>query len=187
VARIFAAPWAVRASADSAVREPVARSRHAVARGTLHTVHRGIREPDQLVDIARIRRPCGYAVAGANLQRQSIFHRKSLPPQFAVQVPRHALGFFAAHSRQEHDEFVASVAEDRINAAQLSTHSLAELRQKLAADQVPVPVVDLLEMVQVDEDQGESRSRAARLLALGLQHPVKLPLVVEPRAVVGDR
>src|SRR5271163_268494 len=60
------------------------------------------------------------------------------------------------------------------------------LGQQPAAGQVPVEVVDALEVVQVNEDQAEGETEAAGALKLDLGDGKQVPRVEEAGAVIGD-
>src|SRR5215510_5198838 len=52
---------------------------------------------------------------------------------------------------------------------------------------MPMSVVDLLEMIEIDEDDGELVVVALRPVNLRLQNETHMPRVVEGRAVIRDR
>ena len=81
------------------------------------------------------------------------------------------------HGREQHGELVAADARDRVAGAKQGLQPLAEDREHLVADAVPVLVVDLLELVDVDVHE---RGLLPRLLPHG--HRVR-ELLVEERAV----
>ena len=51
---------------------------------------------------------------------------------------------------------------------------------------MPVRVIDLLEMIEINEHNGKLISETSRAVNLGLQRLIKMPRVVEAGAVVGD-
>ena len=88
--------------------------------------------------------------------------------------------------RQQHHKFVATVAEGIVDQAQVCLDMKAEFREQFAADEMPVSIVDLLEMIEVDEDDAELIAEALRAVDLGFERLVKVTRVVEAGAVVGD-
>src|SRR5581483_4853671 len=102
------------------------------------------------------------------------------------QTAGHNQSLIFASLRQQHYEFVATVAECVIDQTQLGLNKVANFRQQLAADQMSVGVVDLLEVVKVDEHHRELISEASRAIHLGFERLIKMTRIVEAGAVIGD-
>jgi hypothetical protein len=67
--------------------------------------------------------------------------------------------------RIEHDdEFVAGVARHQVAAAQPGEHALGHFLQHLVTDVVTEAVVDVLEIIEVDEQDGEGARLGEHLL-----------------------
>ena len=96
-------------------------------------------------------------------------------------------GAFRAGVGQDQREFVAAEAGDDVGFTGAPADHGAGFDQRLAARQVPVAVVDLLEAVEVEEQQRQRAAAAHRALGFAAQHQVQVARVVQPRQVVGDR
>ena len=85
----------------------------------------------------------------------------------------------------EHDrELVAAEPRERVALPQRLLQARADLAQHLVARRVPERVVELLEAVEVDQQQGD----VAVLVLDRLGQPVEqMAAVAEAREVVGDR
>ena len=84
-------------------------------------------------------------------------------------------------------EFVAAEPGDDVGFPGAAADDGGRLDQRLAAREVAVAVVDLLEAVQVEEQQRQRPSAARRALGLAPQHQVEVARVVQPGEVVGHR
>src|SRR6185437_9474938 len=62
-----------------------------------------------------------------------------------------------------------------------------DLVEQLAADQMPVRVVDLLEMVEVDEDDAELVIETMRTIDLRFERLVQMSCIVKAGAIVRNR
>jgi hypothetical protein len=69
-------------------------------------------------------------------------------------------------------ELVAADAGQRVGRSDAPPKPLADREQQLVAACVAEPIVDLLEVVQVDEYQHEWAATDRRVETLGEQHPV---------------
>ena len=102
-----------------------------------------------------------------------------------------------ARAGQQHDELLAAVASGDVAAAHLRADAVRELPQHLVARQVTEPVVDRLEVIDVDHEARQRRSLAAAARELLVQARLQIAAVVptgqhiretaadEPRAVDG--
>src|SRR6202011_1189111 len=88
--------------------------------------------------------------------------------------------------RQQNHKFIAAVAKRKIDQAAMCLQGAADFRQQSRANQVPVRVVDLLEVVEIDEHQGELVVVALRTVNLRLQDKAHVPRVIQRGAIVGD-
>src|ERR1700722_9442238 len=154
--------------------------------GILHQVHHLVGGTDDFLDGAAVLRVTGNAEAGHHA------HLESFGQQIfgIAQGMQEALGdlksrIFSGLGKQN-DELVSSVAEGGIDSPHTVLDGPGNLGQQAAAGQVPVEVVDALEVVQVDEDQAEGETEAAGALNLDLGDGKKMPRVEEAGAVIGD-
>ncbi len=88
--------------------------------------------------------------------------------------------------RQDGDELLATPSADRVDPAQRAGHHLAELSQRTIAGVVPIPVVDRLEEIDVDEHEAEAAVVAPRASELGVEDCVQRPVVGQPGDVIGQ-
>ena len=96
-------------------------------------------------------------------------------------------GAFPARVGQDDREFVAAEPGHDVGFAGAAADDAGRLDQRLAARQMAVAVVDLLEAVQVEEQQRQRPAAARGALGFAAQHQVQVAGVVEPREVVGHR
>jgi hypothetical protein len=112
---------------------------------------------------------------------------------------RDALGLVAVDAGQEQRELVAADAREQLARPRVAAEPLRDRREHRVAGLVPVRVVDLLELVDVEHDERERRPLAMRPLDV-LDEPLLQPAVVseagervgegelgEPHARVGVR
>ena len=71
----------------------------------------------------------------------------------------------------QHRELVPAEPGDRVGRSHGTAHPLGGLAQQLVARRVPEVVVDALEAVEIDEQDGDSLARLARALD-GMAEPV---------------
>ena len=81
-----------------------------------------------------------------------------------AQALGHRAGFVAGRDRGQGQKLVAALARDELALAQGSLHAFGDDAQKLVADRVAVQVVDLLEPIQVQGEQGQALALGRRLL-----------------------
>ena len=91
--------------------------------------------------------------------------------------------FVLVPAREEQRELVASQAEGLATLTQAGRH----LRQDLVTGRMPVPVVDLLEVVDVEQDEGQREALLLSLVQVVLEPLVEVPVVAEPCERVGER
>ena len=82
-------------------------------------------------------------------------------------------------------ELVAPVAEQQVDLTDAAVQQLADLREGAAPDQVPVGVVDLLEVIQVDEDHRKFGPVTFATPYLLVEGALQETVVVEAGQVVG--
>ena len=86
-----------------------------------------------------------------HVQIQFFFLAKQAGAQIIPQSSRyHQCGIFSRLGQQNY-KLVATVTKCVINQAKLSFDEITDFRQQLASHQVPMRVVDLLEVVKIDE------------------------------------
>ncbi len=88
--------------------------------------------------------------------------------------------------RQDRDELLAAVPRQHVAGPQRAAQPLGGLDQHHVPALVAVRVVDVLEVVEVRDQQGERHVGAHRPLALQPQHLLEEAAVVEPCEAVGD-
>ena len=85
--------------------------------------------------------------------------------------------------RQQEGELVAAEPERLAALAEAGRH----LREDAVADRVAVPVVDLLEVVDVEQAERERDASLLRLVEVVLEALVEVAVVAEPGQRVGER
>ena len=88
---------------------------------------------------------------------------------------------------QDHDELVATVAGSDIGLADRGTQQESHFAQHLAPPKMSVLVVDLLELVEVHEDQAQTRLVPCDELELAVESLVKVAKIEERAHIVEDR
>ena len=136
-------------------------------------------------DLASSRVGCD-AHAGAHIQVQILFSTEHAVRKTSRNTAcNHECGFFSS-LRQQHDKFVATVAEGIVDQAQVRLDGVANLGEQLAADEMSVGIVHLLEVVEIEEEDAELVSETRRAVDLGFERLVEMTRVVESGAVVRD-
>src|SRR5439155_26326727 len=87
--------------------------------------------------------------------------------------------------RQQDYKLVTAVAKRKIDEAKVLLDDLANFAQQLAANQVAVGVVHLLEAIEVKEDHAEFIAEARRTIDLRIERLIQMPRVEQPGAIVG--
>ncbi len=91
--------------------------------------------------------------AGREGQRDALQFHNAVGGKF---VPPPGTSFerlVAARARQHDEEFLAAMTERHFRAVQAVAEDACETRQDLVSDIVPVPVIDLLEVIEIQDDQ----------------------------------
>ena len=127
---------------------------HAVASSGLGAVHRGVRVAQQVGRRHAVPVVDRDADAGGHEQLRALDHDGIA--QGRPQLLGHAHGVVGAarHARQDDDELVATEAGEDGLVTQGGPQAVGHRRQQRVADAVPEAVVDGLEVVEVDEQQG---------------------------------
>ena len=89
--------------------------------------------------------------------------------------------------RHDHRELLAADPADDVGGADGRPQVVGEVREHLVADRVPVDVVDLLEVVDVDHHHGDVLVRARGVRELAAEPLVEVAVVVEAGERVGLR
>ena len=89
--------------------------------------------------------------------------------------------------RQDHGELVAADPEGAVAAAEGAHRDAPDRGQQLVAHRVAVLVVDLLEVVHVDQQQGQRRLVAGGVLQLAAELLLEGAVVAEPGQAVEQR
>src|SRR6476660_1269007 len=82
---------------------------------------------------------------------------------------------------QHQRELVAAEPRDDVGFARAAANDRRRFYQRPAAEEMPVGVVDRLEPVEIDEEQGKRTAAARRALGFAAEHLVQKPGVVETR------
>src|SRR4051794_17396299 len=87
---------------------------------------------------------------------------------------------------QDHDELLAAVATDHVDLADLIADPVGDLHHDGVAHLVAVGVVDLLEQVEVEHQDGQRPVEPAGALDLSAQGRLEEPVVAEAGEAIGD-
>src|SRR3954471_6105996 len=152
---------------------------HAVLAVLLGPVERAVGEPDQVVAVARVGRRGGNPDReGARADLLQLECRDSLDDR-GRRGQRAAL----VVAGQQQCELVAAEAERLAGLPQAGR----EPREDAVAGRVAEAVVDPLEVVHVDEAEGQRQRLLLRVPQLALDPFVEMPAVAEARQRVGQR
>src|SRR3954452_21695145 len=89
--------------------------------------------------------------------------------------------------RQDDDELLAAVATDHVDLADLIADPVGDLHHHRVAHLVAVGIVDLLEQVEVEHQDGQRAVEPAGTLDFSTQGCLEEPVVAETGEAVGDR
>jgi hypothetical protein len=134
----------------------------------LGLVHRQVRVAEQIL----IRQP---PVGGREADARADRERAAVDRDRLAQQREHALGrgrrLAGGRVRQQHGELVAAEPRDEIAGAQRAAQAPRHLDEQRVARQVPEAVVDRLEVVEVDEQDGDRRPAGLEHLDDGGREP----------------
>ncbi len=134
---------------------------HRPVAAALGGVHRHLGADQQGVVIVGVLRPAGDADAGAHVDLVLAERQRQVQRLFDAQ--RDGVGLLRIGAMQQDAEFVAAESShDVAVACQRPAQALGDAHQHLVADAVAQHVVDVLEAVQVQHDDGDRAPRAAR-------------------------
>ena len=91
---------------------------------------------------------------------------------------------------EHHDELVTSQPDKQVGLAQAGRQARAQLLEELVAGGMAEGVVDLLEMVEVDEEEGKGsrlRGRCVVVCEERVKHGGQTPSVAQTGELIGDR
>ena len=155
----------------------------AVSPATLGGVERLVRLVEQRLRIRRLQLDCADPQAGGDVNPAG--GGLGLDP---VAEPFGRLrGALEVHLGQQDAEFFAAVAADDVRLPCQVLEQLGDVPQHLVADAMPVPVVDPLEVVDVDHDAGERVVVALRAAPLGFERGEEAAAVHAAGQRVGRR
>ena len=143
-------------------------------------VHALVCEQAGLVGGAGLAWPCGVAAARADGDVDAVdaVGRGDL----LLHALLHALGRLVVQAAGDDEgELVAADAEGEVFGAHAAAQALRDLPEQLVAHVVAVGVVDRLELVEVEVEEGEGDA----LALLDVQDVGEVALVEQPREVVG--
>ncbi len=95
----------------------------------------------------------GDADAGGHGDVQVRFFQPNRLPNQLVQAPSDTESVFLRRLREQNHEFVPSITERQVDETALVFDGLPDLSKELRSHQVPVRVVHILEMIEIDENQ----------------------------------
>jgi hypothetical protein len=133
---------------------------HGAGLVLLRDVHRDVGVAQQRLGVGAVPRGDDDADAGLHVERHPLDVEGTV--QRHTQSLRDAPGLAdAVHERQQDGELVAAEPGDGVAVAEDRPQARAHLAEQLVPVRVPEAVVDLLEAVQVDQEQGDLAGRAA--------------------------
>ena len=74
-----------------------------------------------------------------------------------------------AHNRDQYGKLAPANARQSIHRAQLAFHPRGHFLEVVVPDLVPIEIVNLLELVEIDVNQAEDAGIEARVLDLGIE------------------
>ena len=130
----------------------------------LGAIERGVGAGEKLLGVLTVLR--GERDADARIRMQPAAEHIVRPADVLHEPPREVVGHILAVDADLQDrELVAAEASDDVAGAQAGFEAVGHALQKAVADLVPVAVVHLLEVVEIDPVQ---RKALARVVALEL-------------------
>ena len=97
-----------------------------------------------------------------------------------------ALGFFVRSFRQNKSEFVAAIARGGVDGAAMDAQDVPEAIEGVATDEVTVRVVDFLQAVEVEQENGERAAVAIGALGFRFENVEQAAIVSEAGERVAD-
>ena len=102
----------------------------------------------------------------------------------SASAPGHLLGLVLVGARQQHRELVAGEPAEEVGRAQALLHRPRGVHQHAVADGVPERVVQLLEAIEVEQQQGAARVLAAARREVVRERRQEGPPVGQPGQLV---
>jgi len=134
----------------------------------------------------RVRRIRGDTDAGGEVNVQPFGFQPRCFADHPMQPPRDHIRIFFRCLRQHNHELIATVAEREINPAASVLHHLPDFGKQFRPNQMAMRVVNALEVVEIDEHQGEFVPVTLRTVNFRFEDEVHVPRIIETGAVVGD-
>ncbi|MEE2764745.1 MAG: hypothetical protein VYA91_14780 [Pseudomonadota bacterium] len=135
----------------------------------LGLVHGHVGMHDQLLFGPAMVRNQGCADADGVLDHPVLALQRDLSVQLLGQFLQEAFELLGVDVHQHHGEFVARQSADGVAATDTGTQGPGDLDQHTVADRVAVDIVDLLEAVDVNEDDGARPARIQDFLEIVLK------------------
>ena len=158
----------------------------AIPAGPLGGIERGIGGADHRLHGGAALRPGGDADRDGDPWQGAVLAVPHGPHQAAELFgPGQRIGLGAV--RHQHQQFLAAIAAGDIHAAQLGHQQRAHLAQHRIAGGMAVAVVDQLEMVEVDQQDGDRRAAPLRMGDQAGQSLLQEAAVVEAGQIVAQR
>jgi hypothetical protein len=89
--------------------------------------------------------------------------------------------------RQEHEEFLASPAGNNVPAPHFVFKPVPALNQQSIGHGVAIPIIDLLEMVEIHHDDRENVTALLMVFMLALKALPHAPTIHKARQLIGKR
>ena len=162
--------------------------RHRVAPGVLGLVHGGVGVADESLGVGAgiVARREGQADAGRHVELHPVDDERR--PKAVAQAVGQVEGLGHAHHLAEDDhELVAADAGHEVRGPHVLVQPLGHVHQQLVAVGVAERVVDQLEAVEVEEEQGDVGVVDGGLLEHAGQVLLHHPAVGQPRQAVVHR
>jgi hypothetical protein len=118
----------------------------------LRDVHGHVGALQERVDVGSVRRVCGDANAGGDLERQLAENERFLERR--VDPRREFRRVLRRTSRKENSELVAAETGDRLACPQSVAKPASELEQELISGLVTERIIHLLEAIDVEQNDG---------------------------------
>src|SRR3954451_925 len=158
----------------------------AIAATGLRGVERVVRSTDDRCRRVAVGREDGDTRRERDLQLQTGHGDRPSPDGVADALGGVARALPACLGKDD-DELLAAVAAHDVDLADLVTDAVGDLHHDRVADRMAVRVVDLLEQVEVEHQDGQGAVEPAGALDLPGQGRLEEPVVAEAGEAVGDR
>src|SRR6188508_2166424 len=150
----------------------------------LHLVHGRVRDTQQVFGGLGDVWEGGDAYRGGKSDGQTIRTQEDVGPDAVPDALGHSPGALGIGIRQNQCELVAAEPSDDVGFTGTAADDGARLDERLAARQMTVAVVHLLETVQVEKEHRQRTAAAHRALGFAAQHFIQMPRVGQQRQII---